>query len=161
MYRRIEQYLEKMCKKIQSKTVRKSAYEEIKSHLLDRIDELESSGIDKDKAIRTVLENATNPIVLGKKLNIAHRPLVLRYPLVLLSSSISVIGLIGLIICSNYFANNYLNPRRLNQSDEITFEKKFKDDLKILSKVERSYSREKNAHFYLSGYSKTIGGCIS
>ncbi len=152
MSKKIEGYLNKMCKQISNKDVRSSSYEEIKDHLLDKIEDLVNQGQTYTEAENYVLKMATNPRSLGKKLNLSHRPFILRYPLILFSTLSFGLSLTLLIIASNYLVEKHLKPVLHSKIEEEKFKKRFESDLILLSKYENITTRNNNGHNHIRKY---------
>lgn len=151
----LNEYLDIMCSKIRSAEARANARAEIESHLLDEIDALVARGMGETQAVDLVLSNATDPKVLGKKLNLAHRPFILRYPLTLAFGTLSLGSVAAVIIACQYILHEHLIPltKQISEMDG-EFKQKFEEDLQILSRLKLPYmnARSKNAHSYLVQY---------
>mgnify|MGYP003684240169 FL=1 len=150
MHRLIEDYLKLMAKRIRNKQARRDATLEIQNHLLDQVDELVEQGKNYEDSVAIVIKNATDPKVLGEKLNLAHKPMLLRYPLTLFASSSVAMTIIALIVASHVAIDKV---KEIN-ANSIMEEKVYRDfflDLKDLEKKNLyKVSRKKNIASFLS-----------
>ena len=148
MHAELQRYLDRMCNEISNKEARAKARLEIENHLLDELETLMNQGLSEAVALKRVLENATPPAKLGAKLNLAHRPFLLRYPLTVALSSLTALLIVALIGLSHIFVTEHFYPYLLSLHDN-SYEKKFREDLVVLSQetnLPLDVSLEKNAH---------------
>jgi hypothetical protein len=144
MHPEIKKYLDQMCREISNKTARKNARLEIENHLLDQVEALH---LPEDEAVRRVLKEATPPAKLGTKLNLAHRPFMLRYPRTFAYSSLTIMAMLTVIIMSHILVKDFFLPQ-LKANFEPAFETKFQEDLEIIASTEllKASTRLKNAY---------------
>ena len=124
---RIKNYLQQMSKYISNKAAKQNAIIEIENHLLDQIDFYMEQGYSEDEATHMAIKEATDPKELGKKLNLAHRPFIYRYPFTLFMGATTCLSLIAVIIISHFsmevLKENYIQ----GHISERVFEKLFID----------------------------------
>lgn len=158
MNKKIKAYLKKVAGKINNPIQRRSTYLELRSHLLDLVDNKISQGADKKSAITEVLKNLPDPNKFGKKLNNAGQPWFWRYPLITLSLLSFTLLLFIVIIGSHVFTTQYLKPilaeNVIPNQKIVTYMVR---DLETLSKAELfpNTPRTNNAAFFLNN---SLGG---
>ncbi len=146
---RIKNYLQQMSKYISNKAAKQNAIIEIENHLLDQIDFYMEQGYSEDEATHMAIKEATDPKELGKKLNLAPRPFIYRYPFTLFMGATTCLSLIAVIIISHFsmevLKENYIQ----GHISERVFEK-FYTDMETLKKNQFfEFSRKKNIGPYL------------
>jgi hypothetical protein len=155
---KLKSYLKTTVSRIKNPSRRKSAYRELRTHLLDLIDKKIADGLDETTARNEALKGLPEPRKFGKKLNQAGLPWFWRYPVITVSVATSLLIVFSVIIGSHLFVTQYLKPKL---AEYVVPNKKVLEymvrDLKQLSQLEvfpRS-ERKKNAAFFLNS---KIGG---
>ena len=150
MNKKIVRYLEKMSKKIRNKAARERAREEIYGHILDQMEDYQQQGKTYAESVEITLRQATSPQKLGRKLNLAHRPWLFRYPLIAATVQLSGISALLLIIVSHYVMSEGLRPSVVSLEKGDAFYERFQQDLEIIGASSyKEYSRKRNAHGFL------------
>jgi hypothetical protein len=151
MHPEIKKYLDQMCREISNKQAKENARLEIENHFLDQIEALSSTGLTEEESVKRVLSLATNPGKLGTKLNLAHRPFLLRYPITFAISSLTFAAFFTVVAMSHFLVENHFLPLLKAHHDPV-FEQKFTEDLEVLSLrgLPLVNSRNKNAMAFLS-----------
>jgi hypothetical protein len=146
MNQEIEKYLKLMGKKISARSQRELVIEEIRSHLEEKIEELLKKGLSLNEATKQVLAEATPAKELGKKLNIAYRPIYLRYPFLIYSFSFSLLVIIAVISLAHFSVNEVNEYQKYIVESEKSYNYFFKD-IKTLSEMGLiKNERNKNAN---------------
>lgn len=152
MNKELAEYLTKMSKKISNKDVRQKVIEEMTTHFFDEIEALMEQGETYQDAVDIVLGNATDPKKLGYKLNLAHRPFYLRYPLTLWMTSISLLTFVLLVLVSHFIMNETQEIFAKNMMHEKVYEDFFKDMRDLEKFRDYKIGHQSNAHEFLASH---------
>lgn len=71
-----EKFLDQVCELVRVKKMHKQIRKELNDHIEDQRDEYILRGMDKDEALIKSIEDMGDPLLVGKELNEAHKPLV-------------------------------------------------------------------------------------
>ncbi len=158
MNRKIKTYLKVTVKRINNPAKRKSAYIELRSHILDLVDKKIAEGLSAKDATHQTLLELPEPNKFGRKLNRASYPWYWRYPVITLSLISTASLMLSIIVGSHLFVTYYLKPKlQEHVIPSQTVVKNMIRDFETLDKINLfpPNKRTKNAAFYLNKY---IGG---
>ena len=153
MHKDIKKYLKQMCRKIKKRPERIRAFREIGGHLLEKVDSLQTEGINYDQAVTQVLKEATPPKILGAKLNAATKYWLWRRSLLALTLASPLISFVWVVLVGHFIIHQYIRPeveKRLKA--EMSYYPHIKKDLELLSenKLFPDRPRINNAAMFLA-----------
>ncbi|MBP1989897.1 FtsW/RodA/SpoVE family cell cycle protein [Paenibacillus eucommiae] len=87
----VQQFVQGVCKQIRFKSIHASIVKELTDHIEDQKNEYIDQGLDKDAAELKAVEQMGDPMLVGKQLNLTHRPKT-EWTLLSISAVLVVLG---------------------------------------------------------------------
>lgn len=110
--RAIQEYIDTVCKQIKWKNYHFAIGTELKNHIVDNTEDLNTQGISKTDALKQTLSDMGDPKVLGEQLNAVYQPKYNRLFILCVFCASVVILIMNCFVCKEFSqdAINIINP---------------------------------------------------